>query len=68
MIKRGHKPLINSLSKIIKGEKDRKKWRIHLYLVLFINQTIINSIIGYTLFYLVYNKEAILLVKGRFLT
>jgi hypothetical protein len=25
IIKRGHKPLTNSLSKIIKGEKDRKK-------------------------------------------
>ena len=25
MIKRGHRPLTDSLSKIIKGEKDRKK-------------------------------------------
>jgi predicted membrane protein len=53
---------------MIKGEKDRKKWRTHLYLVLFTNQTITNNIIGYILFYLIYNREAILLVKGWFLT
>jgi hypothetical protein len=68
IIKRGHRPLTNGLSKIIKGEKDRKKWRTHLHLVLFANQTIINSITGHTLFYLVYSREAILPVEGRFPT
>jgi hypothetical protein len=62
MIKRGHGPLKDALSKL--GDD----WVINLVVVLFTDRNIVHGPIRYTLFYMVYRREPILLVKSRFPT
>jgi hypothetical protein len=62
MIKRGHRPLKDALSKL--GDD----WVTNLAVVLFADRTIVYGPTGYTPFYIVYGREPILLVELRFLT
>ena len=43
-------------------------WIINLAIILFIDRTIVHRPIKYTLFYIVYGREPILLVELRFPT
>ena len=62
MIERGHQPLKDTLFKL--GDD----WIINLIIILFIDRITIYRLIKYTLFYIVYGQELILLIKLRFLT
>jgi hypothetical protein len=61
MIKRGYKPVVNALVKIIKGGIG--KWIRNLHAVLWADKITIRKNIGYTLFYLNIGMEAILSIK-----
>ena len=67
IIKREHKPIIDSLLKIIQEGKD-KDWPRLLPLALFADRTLVYSPIEYTSFYIVYGYKAVLSVKLRFIT
>ena len=62
MIKRGHGPLKDALSKL------SDDWVTNLAAVLFTDRTIVYGPIGYMPFYIVYRREPILLVESRFPT
>jgi hypothetical protein len=54
--------LKNALSKL------SDDWIINLAVVLFTDRIIVHRLTKYTLFYIVYGREPILLVESRFLT
>ena len=66
VVEGGYKLLINMFMKLSKGRV--KKWTRYLYVVFFIDWTFVYKPLRYTLFYLVYGREAVLLVKIRYST
>jgi hypothetical protein len=66
MIERGHKPVINALTKMTKGGIG--KWIRNLHVIFWVDRIIIRKNTGYTPFYLNIGMKAILLIKLNILT
>ncbi len=66
MVKREHKPLINTLSKMIAEEPD--KWSDLLTLILWTNQTTIKRSTDWTPYEILYKYACILTIKARIST
>ena len=62
IIEKGYRPIKNALSKM------KEKWTINFPTVLFANQTTTNASTSYMPFYLIYEKELILLMETYYPT
>jgi hypothetical protein len=63
MIEKGHKPLINALSKMI--NEGLKNWINNLPAVLWADRFTIKRSTGYIPFYLLYSREPVLPIKFK---
>jgi hypothetical protein len=66
MVERGHKPIVDTLAKMTNGELGN--WVKNLPGVLFADRTSIHQPTGKTPFWVVYGREAILLIELKFRT
>ena len=62
----GHKPILNALMSLT--DRGKTKWPRHLYSVLFSERTSIHEPTGYTPFYLVFCREAVLPIEAKYPT
>jgi hypothetical protein len=61
IIERGYKPVVEALAKMTDGRKG--KWVDNLYVVLLVDRVTVKLTIGFSLFYLNYGSEAVLLIE-----
>ena len=66
MIKVGHKAFKEALMTLTNGGKG--KWTRHLHAVLLADRTSVHGPTGYTPFYMVYGREAVLPIETKYLT
>jgi hypothetical protein len=66
MVERGYQLIIRVLITLSEGSK--RPWVDLLNWVLFVDRTIVHGPTGFILFYMVYGREVVLLVKTRYLT
>jgi hypothetical protein len=66
MVEVGHRPIMDALVTLTKGGK--KQWLDHLAAVLLADRTTVHGPTGYTPFYMVYGREAVLPVETKFPT
>src|SRR5947209_17031323 len=64
MVERGHKPIVDALSKICNG--DTSKWVKHLHAVLWADRVTAKQSSGQTPYYLLHGAEAILPIELRY--
>ncbi|KAI0997515.1 hypothetical protein K3495_g10672, partial [Podosphaera aphanis] len=64
MVERGHKPIVQALARMCGDSKD--DWNRYLHAVLFADRVTVHAPTGRTPFSLVYGREAVLPLEGRF--
>ena len=66
MVERGHKPIVDALAKLTDGGLGN--WVKNLPTVLFAERTTVHQPTGRTPFWVVYGREAVLLIELKFRT
>jgi hypothetical protein len=66
IIEQGHKLIVNALVKLIDGGLGN--WVQNLSTVLFVDCTLVHQLTGRTPFWVVYGREAVLLIELKFRT